>query len=134
MEPWDLYLNETTTKRFNNPLFPRSIRGLIVGKSGCGKTTLLVNFLLRPGWLDYDNLYVFGKSLFQPEYRALKKAFEEKFPKENILRLFLMRDELREKQVLPSILLQERAKSLKKNRTSSVIFSKRQATYRIHEI
>ena len=114
MEPWDLYLNEMTTKRFNNPLFPRSIRGLIVGKSGCGKTTLLVNFLLRPGWLDYDNLYIFGRSLFQPEYRALEKAFEEKYPKENILRLFLMRDELREKQVLPSILLQEGAKSLKK--------------------
>ena len=79
MEIRDLYWNETTTKRFNNPFFPRSIRGLIVGKSGCGKTTLLLNLLLRPGWLDYDNLFVFGRSLFQPEYRILKKAFEENF-------------------------------------------------------
>ena len=79
MEIADLSWNEVISKRFNNPLLPRSIRGLIVGKSGCGKTTLLLNLLLRPGWLDYDNLCVFGKSLFQPKYQILKKAFEENF-------------------------------------------------------
>ena len=114
MEIRDLSWNETTTKRFNNPLFPRSIRGIIVGKSGCGKTTLLVNLLLRPGWLDYDNLFVFGKSLFQPEYRILKKAFEENLPKEFILRLFDMREEIQNKQAPHSIVLQEWAKSIKK--------------------
>ena len=62
MEIEDLSWNEVTAKRFNNPLLPRSIRGIIVGKSDCGKTTLLHNLLLRPGWLDYDNLCVFGKS------------------------------------------------------------------------
>ena len=67
MEITDLSWNENLTNRFNNPLLPRSIRGLIVGKSGCGKTTLLLNLLLKPGWLDYDTLFVFGKSLFQPE-------------------------------------------------------------------
>ena len=77
MEIKDLSWNEVISKRFNHPLLPRSIRGIIVGKSGCGKTTLLLNLLLRPGWLDYDNLFVFGKSLFQPEYRILKTAFEE---------------------------------------------------------
>ena len=77
MEIKDLSWNESITKRFNNPLLPRSIRGIIVGKSGCCKTTVLLNLLLRPGWLDYDNLCVFGKSLFQPKYRILKKAFEE---------------------------------------------------------
>lgn len=86
MDVKDLAWNETMTNRYNNPLFPRSIRGLIVGKSGCGKTTLLLNFLLRPGWLDYNNLNVFGKSLFQPEYKILKKAFEEKLPKQAILK------------------------------------------------
>ena len=95
MEIADLSWNEVISRRFNNPLLPSSIRGIIVGKSGCGKTTLLLNLLLRPGWLDYDNLCVFGKSLFQPEYRILKKAFEEKFPKEYILRLFNMRDKIR---------------------------------------
>ena len=45
-------------------------------------TTLLLNLLLRPDWLDYDNLCVFGKSLFQPEYKILKKAFKENLPKD----------------------------------------------------
>ena len=114
MEIRDLSWNETTTKRFNNPLFPKSIRGIIVGKSNCGKTTLLLNLLLRPGWLDYDNLFVFGKSLFQPEYRILKKAFQENLPKEYILRLFDMREEIQDKEAPPSIVLQEWAKSVKK--------------------
>ena len=35
--------NEVISRRFNNPLLPRSIRGIIVGKSGCSKTTLLLN-------------------------------------------------------------------------------------------
>ena len=73
------------------------------------------NILLRPGWLDYDNLFVFGKSLFQPEYRILKKAFEEELPKEYILRLFNMRDEIQNSQIPPSLVVQEWAKSIKKN-------------------
>ena len=94
MEIVDLSWNEVIRKRFNNPLLPKSIRGIIVGKSGCSKMTLLFNLLLRPDWLDYNNLCVFGKSLFQPEYRILKKAFEENLPKECILKLFNMRDEI----------------------------------------
>ena len=82
MQVRDLSWNEHVSKRFNHPLLPRSIRGVIVGKSGCGKTTLLLNLLLRSGWLDYNKLAVFEKSLFQPEYRILKKAFEKKLPKE----------------------------------------------------
>ena len=113
MEIADLSWNEVISKRFNNPLLPRSIRGIIVGKSGCGKMTLLLNLLLRLGWLDYDNLCVFGKSLFQPEYRILKKSLEENLPKEYILRLFNMRDEIQNRQILPSIVVQECAKSIK---------------------
>lgn len=85
MEVKNLSWNDSTNKRFNNPLLPKSLRGLFIGKSQCGKTTLLLNLLLRPGWLDYNNLQVFGKSLFQPEYRILKKAFEEKLSKEAII-------------------------------------------------
>ena len=113
MEIADLSWHEVISKRFNNPLLKRSIRGITVGKSGCGKTTLLLNLLLRPGWLDYDNLCVFRKSLFQPEYLILKKAFEENLPKECILRLFNMRDEIQNSQIPPSIVAQEWAKSIK---------------------
>ena len=62
--------------RQNNPLLPSSLRGLIVGKSNSGKTVLLLNLLLRDGWLDYNNLLVFGNSLHQEEYRIIKKGFE----------------------------------------------------------
>ena len=113
MEIEDLSWNGETAKSFNNPLLPRSIRGIIVGKSGCGKTTLLLNLIPRPGWLDYDNLCVFGKSLFQPEYRILIKAFKENLPKECILRLFNMRDEIRNSQIPPSLVPQEWARSIK---------------------
>ena len=67
---------------------------MIIDQSGCGKTTLLINILQRPGWLDYNNINIFGKSLFQPEYRILKKAFEEKLPKEVIIRLFENQNEI----------------------------------------
>ena len=113
MEIEDLSWNENISKRFNHPLLPRSIGGIIVGKSGCGKTTLLLNLLLRCGWLDYDNLFVFGKSLFQPEYRILKKAFEEELPKEYILRLFNMREEIQNSNLPPTLVVQEWAKSIK---------------------
>ena len=49
MEVIDLSWNLGKSKRNNNKLLPKSIRGIIVGKSGCGKTTLLLNLLLRPG-------------------------------------------------------------------------------------
>ena len=112
MEVKDLSWNETSTKRFNNLLLPKSIRGVIIGKSGCGKTTLLLNLLLRTGWLDYNKLAVFGKSLFQPEYRILKKAFEEKLPKEAIMRLFDLRDEIIRLDVSPTALVEEWAKQI----------------------
>jgi len=60
----DLSWNEHLSKRVNNDLLYRSIRGLIVVKSGSGKMTLLLNILLKP-CLDYSDLQVFGKSPFQ---------------------------------------------------------------------
>ena len=110
MDVKDISWNDQTSKRFNHPLLPKSIRGLIIGKSGCGKTTLLLNLLLRPGWLDYNNLSVFGKSLFQPEYRIIKKAFEEKLPKEAIMRIFENRDEIIKLNASPLAIIENMAK------------------------
>lgn len=80
--------------RCNNPLLPKSIRSVVVGKSGCGKTTLLLNLLLTPGYLDYNKLFVFGKSLFQTEYQIIKRSFDEGLPKHCILNVFMMNEEI----------------------------------------
>ena len=72
----------------NHFLLPSSIRGLIIGRSGCGKTTLLNNLLLKDGFLDYDNLLVFGPSLHQVEYRIMKSAFDKGLSKDQIRVVF----------------------------------------------
>ena len=51
MEIKNLAWNENLSKRCNNPQLPKGIRELMIGKSGCGKTTLLINLLLRPAGL-----------------------------------------------------------------------------------
>ena len=83
-----------TSKANNHFLLPKSIRGLIVGASGCGKTTCLNNLLLQEGFLDYNNLLVFGPSLHQLEYRIMKAAFEKKLSKDQIRVLFERQNEV----------------------------------------
>ena len=58
------------------------------------------------------------KSLFQPEYRILKTAFVENQPKEFILRLFEMRDEIRDSQIPPSLVVQEWAELIRNNNSN----------------
>jgi len=111
MEVKNLSWNEHIANKKNHNLLPKSLRGLIVGKSGCGTTTLLLNLLLKPGWLDYSKLSVFGKSLFQSEYKILRKGFEEQLPKETIMRVFENRNEIQREQISPSVLIDALAKN-----------------------
>ena len=83
------YTWKSVNTRTNNPLLPRNVRGLIIGKSNCGKTTLLLNLLLQPHWLDYNHLYVFGQSLHQKEYQILKRGFESGLNKTQVSNIFL---------------------------------------------
>ena len=86
------------------------------------KLRYCLTFYLRPDWLDYDNLCVFGKSLFQPEYKILKKAFEENLPKDYILGLFNMRDVIQESEIPLSTVVQEWAKTIEDKSTSKCKF------------
>lgn len=89
MKPKNFSVNTSQSTRNNNPLLPKSIRGCIIGKSGCGKTNLLMCLLLDKfdgiEWLDYDHLYIYGKSLHQPEYKLLDKCFQYNNSKKDIL-------------------------------------------------
>ena len=117
MDIKNLSWNENTTNKSNPPILPRSLSGLIVGKSGCGKTTLLLNLLLQHGWLDYSKLSVFGKSLFQPEYIILRKGFEEQLSKKVIMDVFENHVEIQRKQISPNVLIDVAAHELAKNHT-----------------
>ena len=86
--------NEKVTKN-HSPIFPRDIRALIVGKSGYGKTTLLMQLLLEPDMLDYDTLTVCGKSLHQPQYRTLDAAFSKGLSKHQVRTIFEQQTKLR---------------------------------------
>ena len=86
---------------------------MIIGKSGCGKTTLLINLSLRSGWLDHNNLNILGKSMFQPEYHILKKTFEEKLPKEVIISLFENQNEITNLSISPISIVEEMAKDIR---------------------
>ena len=79
--------------RMNSPLLPNNIRGLIIGKSNSGKTTLLLNLLLQPNWLDYDHLYAFGNTLHQQEYQIIKKGFETGLSKHQIANISIFSNE-----------------------------------------
>ena len=103
----DDYSWRRTTSRQNSPLFPNNIRGLIIGKSNCGKTTLIFNLLLQPEWLDYSHLYVFGKSLHQPEYKIIRKGFEEGLSKRQVSNLFTQQDVLSKANFSPLEAIEE---------------------------
>jgi len=60
---------------------------LIVGMSGAGKTALLMKMLLDPNLLNYEKLYVFAKSLYQPEYQVLRVGLQNGLPKTDIIKL-----------------------------------------------
>ena len=81
------YFWEQKKSRNHANCIPDSFRMLIVGKSGSGKTAILLRMLLEPGLLDYNKLFVFGRSLHQPEYKILKAGFVNDLSKIHIINI-----------------------------------------------
>lgn len=58
----------------HSKLFPNSIRCIICGPSGVGKTNVIINLLENPNGLKFKNVYIYSKSLFQPKYVYIQKV------------------------------------------------------------
>ena len=89
---WDIAdyaLKDSITKN-HSPILPRNVRAIIVGKSGCGKTTFLTSLLLEPDLMDYNKLMVCGRSLHQPEYELMRRGFDKGLSKNQVRALFGM--------------------------------------------
>ena len=81
MEIADLSWNEVISKRFNNPLLLRSIRGIIVGKSGCGKKHFCLIFYLAQDGLIMITFAYLEKVFFNPNIEYLKKPSKKIYRK-----------------------------------------------------
>jgi len=54
-------------------MFPNTIRALIVSPSGCGKTNLVFTLLVHENGIEFENVYIYSKTLEQPKYVMLEK-------------------------------------------------------------
>lgn len=80
-----VYHYNRTKNHVHNECFPETFRALIVGQSGAGKTALLMKMLLEPDLLNYDKLYIFARSLYQPEYQVLENGFKYGLSKKEMI-------------------------------------------------
>jgi GTPase SAR1 family protein len=99
MENFKVEWNESENPRNHNKLLPNSFRALIIGKSNCGKTSLLINMLLQNDWLDYNRLYIVGNSLFQPKYDIIKEGFNNGLFKDQIRRIFALENKIKDQDL-----------------------------------
>jgi hypothetical protein len=76
--------------KFNHhPNLPASFRMLIIGSSGSGKTSLLLQMLLEPGFMDYNDLIIYTPTKFQQEYQLLYHGFSNGLSKEDIAAILI---------------------------------------------
>lgn len=80
MEIIDYSKYYSSSKNNNNhaPFFPKNIICVIAGSTGCGKTNLLINLLLRDGILDYGDVHIYSPTLHQGSYQYLKQCYQDK--------------------------------------------------------
>ena len=79
----------------HHPNLPSSFRALLIGSSGCGKTCLLLQMLLEPGFIDYNNLIIFTTTPLQQEYQLIKHGFDNNLTKESIASILINQDQFK---------------------------------------
>ena len=79
----------------HHPNLPSSFRMLIIGSSESGKTCLLLNMLLEPGFIDYDNLIIFTPTKSQQEYQLLFHGYSNGLSKQSIAAILLNQEQFK---------------------------------------
>ena len=72
----------------NNKNLPYPMLQIVSGRSGCGKTHLVLKELLTPRFLDYKEIYILPPNINTKEYQFLKLGFEHNISKEILLEIF----------------------------------------------
>ena len=80
--------DDGSTRKNHTFLLPSNVRLIIVGKSGCGKTTVMTHLLMAPDVMDYNKLLVCGRSLHQPEYKIMQQGFSRGLSKDQVASFF----------------------------------------------
>ena len=106
--------------RKHSEVFPESFRCLIIGQSGSGKTALLMRMLLEENLLDFNKLYVFGRSLHQPEYQLLKCGFDNKLNKTSIVDILNHSSRINEENEKPENIIVGISQELDDNEKSDI--------------
>ena len=56
-------------------MLPSSLRAIVVGFSGTGKTNAVISLITSPNGLKFGTVYIYSKSLNQPKYQFLTTVF-----------------------------------------------------------
>ena len=71
-------------EKVSKKIFPFPFRCMIVGSSGCGKTTVLYNLTTQKWGIPSHFLHLFSRSIEQDAYKELKRAFDKLEAEEDI--------------------------------------------------
>jgi len=88
----------------HNPVLPQKpIRCLLIGSSGCGKTSLLAKLIIED-YFDFDRLVIASASIFQHEYQIIIESYKHGLKNKHIKALFQNQNEINDyKKAIPII-------------------------------
>ena len=76
IEDYSQFYEKSKSNSKHSPLFPKNIFCIIAGSTGCGKTNLITNLLLKDETLCYSSVYIYSSTLYQPAYKYLKEYYQ----------------------------------------------------------
>lgn len=87
------------SKMNHNSILPNPLMMVICGKTGSGKTSLLMKLLLTENFLDYNNLIIFTPTPEQSDYLLLKYGLQYKLSKTDMIAIREILPQYRDEQI-----------------------------------